>query len=229
MTDAATTGLTAAQVEQYLHDNPAFFNDHLHLLERLHIPHPSGSAVSLISKQLEIFRSKHQELENQLIELIEIARENDASHERMHKLTLALLDSRTPEEAVANLETVLCEYFLTDFVALRIIGHTHNPALAKLYISPESEDLKAFAKELSGRQPTCGRPTLTQAKLLFGESALEVMSFAIIPMLFTELEGFLAVGSRNEHRFHFSMGSLFLTQISELLGTRLISLLQNQQ
>jgi uncharacterized protein YigA (DUF484 family) len=55
------------------------------------------------------------------------------------------------------------------------------------------------------------------------------MSYAIIPMLYTDLEGFLAVGSRNENRFHYSMGSLFLTQISELLGTRLISLLQDHK
>lgn len=229
MNNANKESLTAAQVEQYLHDNPEFFNDHLQLLERLHIPHPSGNAVSLISKQLEIFRSKHQELESQLIELIEIARENDTSHERMHKLTLALLDSKSVTDIVANLETVLCEYFLTDFVELRIIGQANGSTPSSLYIDPDSEDLKAFAKELSSPQPTCGRPTLTQAKILFGDSALEVMSYAVIPMLFTELEGFLAVGSRNENRFHYSMGNLFLSQISELLGTRLISLIQDQQ
>jgi uncharacterized protein len=229
MTNANKETLTAAQVEKYLHDNPEFFNDHLQLLEHLHIPHPSGNAVSLISKQLEIFRSKHQELESQLIELIEIARENDTSHERMHKLTLALLDSKSVTDIVANLETVLCEYFLTDFVELRIIGQANGATPSSLFIDPDSEDLKTFAKELSSPQPTCGRPTLTQAKILFGDSALEVMSYAVIPMLFTELEGFLAVGSRNENRFHYSMGNLFLSQISELLGTRLISLIQDQQ
>ena len=229
MTDTTSNTLTAAQVEQYLHDNPEFFNDHLHLLERLRIPHPSGTAVSLISKQLEIFRCKHQELENQLIELIEIARENDTSHVRMHKLTLALLDSKSVAEAITNLKTVLCEYFLTDFVELRIIGQPNELAPSSIYIDPDSEDIKAFTKELSSPQPTCGRPTLTQARILFGDAALEVMSYAIIPMLYTELEGFLALGSRNENRFHYSMGNLFLSQISELLGTRLISLLLDQK
>jgi uncharacterized protein YigA (DUF484 family) len=42
--------------------------------------------------------------------------------------------------------------------------------------------------------------------------------------MFTELEGFLAIGSREDGRFHFSMGSLFLTQMSEIVGTRLIAL-----
>ena len=221
--------LTATDVEDYLREHPEFFNEHLHLLEHMRIPHPtSGNAVSLISRQLEIFRAKHQELESQLTELIEIARENDTSYVRMHKLTLALLDAKTVEEAVANLETVLAEYFLTDFVAVRIIKNVPDAAISNLYIQPNSENLKPFNKELSSNQPTCGKPTLTQAKILFGDAALQVQSYAIMPMMFTELEGFLAIGSREDGRFHFSMGSLFLTQMSEIVGTRLITLLQGE-
>ncbi|MEQ1484574.1 DUF484 family protein [Methyloglobulus sp.] len=228
MTGQKTLNLTSTQVEQYLREHPEFFNEHLHLLEQMRIPHPSGNAVSLISKQLELFRSRHQELESQLTELIEIARENDTSYVRMHKLTLALLDAKTIEEAVANLETVLSEYFLTDFVAIRVIKHISDATVSNLYIEPDSEEIKAFSKELSSNQPTCGRPTLTQAKILFGDSSLEVQSYAIMPMMFTELEGFLAVGSREDGRFHYSMGSLFLTQMSEIVGTRLIALLEGK-
>ncbi|MEQ1558032.1 MAG: DUF484 family protein [Methyloglobulus sp.] len=222
------SNLTSTQVEHYLREHPEFFNEHLHLLEKISIPHPSGNAVSLISKQLEIFRSRHHDLENQLNELIDIARENDTSYNRMHKLTLALLEAKTVEDVVKNLETVLSDYFLTDFVAVRLIKHNPDSPIASLYIEPDSEDLKPFGKELASNQPTCGRPTLTQAKILFGDSSLAVKSFAIMPMMFTELEGFLAVGSSEEGRFHYSMGSLFLTQMSEIVGTRLISLLQGK-
>jgi uncharacterized protein len=228
MSENEKSALTSKDVEQYLREHPEFFNEHLHLLEKISIPHPSGNAVSLISKQLEIFRAKHQELESQLTELIEIARDNDTSYVRMHKLTLALLDAKTIEEAVENLETVLSEYFLTDFVAIRILKNNPDATISNLYIEPDSEELKPFSKELANNQPTCGRPTLTQAKILFGDSALDVSSYAIMPMMFTELEGFLAIGSREDGRFHYSMGSLFLTQMSEIVGTRLISLLQGQ-
>lgn len=220
--------LTATQVEQYLRAHPEFFNEHLHLLEQMHIPHPSGNAVSLISKQLELFRIKHQELESQLTELIEIARENDTSYVRMHKLTLAMLDSKSVKEAVENLEIVLFEYFLADYVAVRIISKNPDPAFPGIYIDPESEDLKPFSKELLSNQPICGRPTLAQASVLFGDHALDVKSYAIMPMMFTEMEGFLAIGSKEEGRFHFSMGSLFLTQMGEIVGTRLISLLKGK-
>ena len=218
--------LSATQVEAYLHQHPDFFHEHLNLLEQMRIPHPSGSAISLISKQLELFRSRHHEMENQLTALIEIARDNDASFFRMHKLTLALLEALTLEQAIANLDMVLADYFLTDFVAVRIIKHCPESAIANLFIEPGSKCLQPFLKELANNQPKCGRPTLAQAKVLFGESAVDVKSCAIIPMLYTELDGILAIGSREEGRFHYTMGNLFLTQMGEIIGTRLISLLR---
>ncbi len=218
--------LTASQVEDYLRLHPEFFHQHLDLLEHMSIPHPSGNAISLISKQLEIFRSRHHDMENQLTELIDIARDNDTSLNRMHILTLALLDATTLDAAVANLEVVLSEYFLIDFVAVRIIRRQSDTLISQLFIEPGSKELEPFVNELASSQPKCGRPTITQAKVLFGDSAFEVKSCAIIPMDFTELEGILAIGSREEGRFHYDMGNLFLNQMRQIIGTRLITLLQ---
>ncbi|MDD1620083.1 MAG: DUF484 family protein, partial [Methylococcaceae bacterium] len=109
MSDEQKSVITDEQVDSYLRQHPEFFQHHLDLLEKMHIPHPSGNAISLISKQLEIFRAKHQEQENQLTALIDIARDNDASFNRMHELTLALLEAYSLEEAVANLSEVLAE------------------------------------------------------------------------------------------------------------------------
>ena len=111
--------ITSTEIEKYLRKNPDFFNEHLDLLENLTIPHPSGNAVSLISKQLEIFRSRHHEMESQLTALIEIARENDTSFNRMHELTLAMLDAATIEDALSNLDQALFDCFLADFVSRR--------------------------------------------------------------------------------------------------------------
>ncbi len=218
--------VTEEQVNAYLRQHPEFFQHHLDLLEKMHIPHPSGNAISLISKQLEIFRAKHLEQENQLSALIDIARENDASFNRMHELTLAMLEANSLEDAIANLSEVLAECFFTDFVAIKIIKEQKESPISNLFVNPGDAALKHFANELTSNQPKCGRPTLAQARFLFGDAAAEVQSCAIIPMAFTRLEGLLAIGSRDEGRFHYSMGSLFLTQMSEIIGTRLISLPQ---
>ncbi len=227
MSDQQQVQVDEGQVAEYLQQHPDFFQNHLDLLEQMQIPHPSGSAVSLISKQLELFRNKHQEQENQLTALIDIARENDAAFNRMHELTLAMLEANTLEDAIANLNEVLAECFLTDFVSVKIVEERADSPLNNLFVAPDDEGLHQFTNILLENQPKCGRPTLAQARFLFGEAAPEVRSCAIIPMAFTQLEGVLAIGSRDEGRFHYSMGSLFLTQMSEIIATRLISLLHS--
>jgi uncharacterized protein YigA (DUF484 family) len=217
--------LTSNQVADYLRNHPDFFSDHLELLEDLLIPHPSGNAVSLISKQLELLRNRNQEMETQLASLIEIAKSNDTSFSRMHKLTLALLETSTLEEAVESLEEVLSDYFMTDFVAVRIVTRKPDAALPHLFLAPDSAEMEQFLPIFASGQPKCGRPTLALAKVLFGAAALDVQSAAIIPMKFADMSGILAIGSLNNDRFHYSMGSFFLTHMSEIIGARLLSLL----
>lgn len=225
MTEQPLSTLAEDDVAAYLRQHPQFFHQHLDLLEHMSIPHPSGNAISLISKQLEIFRAKHQEQENQLTALIDIARDNDASFNRMHELTLAMLEANALEDVVANLQEVMSECFRTDFVAIKIIQENDDSPISNLFVRPDDPVLKYFADELASNQPKCGRLNFAQAHFLFGDLAPEVRSSAIIPMAFTQLEGMLAIGSRDEGRFHYSMGHLFLTQMSEIIGTRLISLL----
>jgi len=219
----------ANDVADYLQNNPEFFNENLELLEKMSIPHPSGNAISLVSKQLELFRSRHQEMESELNDLIAIARNNDDSANKMHELTLAVLEADTLDIAVANLDEVLKECFLTDFFAIKIIAEaTPGTALTDVFVNSDNEGLTHFVKELTSNHASCGRPTLAQAEFLFGIQALEIKSAAIIPMAFLEIEGIIAIGSRDAERFSRNMGRLFLTQISEIVGTRLISLLKNK-
>jgi uncharacterized protein YigA (DUF484 family) len=218
--------LTADNVAYFLQNHPDFFHDHLDLLEQMTIPHPSGVAVSLLSKQLELLRNKQHEQESQLNELVEIARNNDAAFLGLHQLTIALLNASTLEEAVLTLQQALAAYFSTEFVEVRLIQYCPDSALEKLFINPNSQDVKAFMKELGSQQTKCARPTLAQAKILFGDLALEVESCAIIPMELGNSAGILAIGSREAGRFHYSMGQLFLTQIGEIVAARLHSLIR---
>jgi len=221
----APTELTPAQVEAYLQTHPEFFHQHLALLENMSIPHPSGNAVSLISKQLEIFRGKHQELESQLTALIEIAKDNDITLNQMHELTLALMEAHTVKELEINLDKVFSECFLTDFSAIRIFRQDADSFDTETVVNIDNDNLHHFTEILSSNQPKCGRPTLPQANFLFGDEATEIKSCAIVPMVYTELEGVIAIGSKDDSRFHYSMGNLFLTQMSEVIATRLIAIL----
>lgn len=219
--------LSSTEVVDYLKQHPEFFHQHLDLLEHISIPHPSGGAVSLISKQLELFRNRHHAMENKLNGLIEIAKDNDNLSNKIHELTLAVLEADTLDIAIKNLNVVLTEHFLTDFFAVKIINaNQHDTALEDLFVDPENTDLTHFINELNNNQANCGQSTLTQVRFLFGENAPKVKSCVIIPIVYTEIEGLIAIGSREKDRFHHNMGHLFLTQISEIIGTRFITLLK---
>ena len=225
---AAEMQLTASDVATYLLQHPNFFEQHLSLLEQLTIPHPSGSAVSLISKQLELFRQRHHNLEKKLNNLIAIAQENDVLFNRMHELTLAMLEACTLEDAVANLHKVLTDCFLSDFVAMKIFKTNPDSAVANLFVEPSAENLQLFAQQLGDNKPYCGKPTLAQGQFLFGEAAENVQSCAIIPLTISNTQGIIAIGSRKAERFEHSMGTLFLTKMSEIIGARFDIVLADQ-
>ena len=71
------------------------------------------------------------------------------------------------------------------------------------------------------RQPVCGRLRPKQQVFLFGENSAMVKSAVLIPLYEARAIGVLAMGSNNPDRFHPGMGTMFLTQLGELVSRAL--------
>lgn len=121
-------------------------------------------------------RNKNLGIERQLISLINIARENDTITSHMHQLTLAMSDAYSLEALLANLERVLSDCFLTDFVAVRILQDKDDSPISNLFVSPGDKGIDDFLEIIAHRQAKCGLPTSLQTRLLFGDFALQVKS-----------------------------------------------------
>jgi hypothetical protein len=71
MTDSAArqeAGVpNAEQVAQYLRDNPDFFVEQSDLLCDLTLPHDSGRAISLVERQVHLFREQRDTLRHELV------------------------------------------------------------------------------------------------------------------------------------------------------------------
>lgn len=217
--------ITAAEVEVYLRQHQDFFHHHLDLLEGLKLPHPCGEAVSLVSRQIDLLREKNRKLQLQLNDILQIARDNDALARRIHQLTLALLDAASLDDALAGLRWLLHECFQADFVAVRLIHPVIDCPIADLCIAQDADELIRLYPRLEAGEPECGQPTSEQADFLFGVSAHEVLSYALVPLQHAGLKGLLAIGSRSASRFEAGMGHLFLSQMGEIVAARLVSLL----
>ncbi len=213
--------VAAAEVADYLRRHPRFFAKHLDLLEVLEVPHPCGSAVSLVARQIDLLRERTRRLETQLNDIVQIARDNDILHQRIHQLTLALLAARSLEDALACLEWGFTEYFQTDFVAVRIADPLLATPIANLRWVPAAGSQESMAEALETGRPVCGQPNPEEARLLFGAVAGEVASQALIPLRQAGLRGVLAIGSRDPQRFLPGMGAVFLHQLGEIIAARL--------
>ena len=99
----AGTGLNDELVREYLVDNADFLQRNPDLLDHLHVSHASGSAVSLVEKQVSVLRERNVEMRRRLTTLTGNARENDKLYENTRRLVLGLLE--------AQALTTLCSAF----------------------------------------------------------------------------------------------------------------------
>lgn len=240
-------------VAAWLRLHPDFFAYHLDLLERMHVPHPCGEAVSLVQIRMDLLREKIRALQEQLDELLDIARGNDSLMLRLNRLILNLLAAGSPQTVLNHLGDTLNKGFEADLIALRLTGRRASAATG--FPPPDGEGdkvaaaLKAcaaladapFAAELTpgqdilfetlfaAGQPKCGVLAEAQRRALFGEDAPEALSCALVPLRHGALRGVLAIGSRDPRRFHPGMGYQFLQQLGEVVAARLDALLNPVQ
>ena len=210
-------------VADYLADHPDFFETHPDLLAKLRVPHPTGTAVSLIERQVEVLRTQHRQLERKLVDLIEVARANDALIERIHRLALALLEGGTLAERLYALQEALRERFGADEVSLFLLHAKpqQTDAGPARWFKPDDAGLDQFRDMLKAGKPHVGRLRPPQLEFLFGEQAERIASCALVPLGDKGSLGILAVGSHEAERFSPTLGTAFLARISELVTAAL--------
>ena len=206
-------------VAKYLEDNPNYFESHPDILTAMTIPHrDNGSAISLIERQVQVLREKNLSLQQQLRELVTIARENDVLGERLHHFAVAMADAASLEDVLGTARDILRQEFKLDSVAMFL--QTENEALLGRpeFMAMDDKQFHTFLKQYASKKPLCGgKYDSSIMTYLFGEGAAHIKSTALIMMRDARREGVLCLGSRDPHRFHAQMGTIYLSRLGELL------------
>ena len=211
-------------IVSYLKNHPDFFHRHIDLLEILKVPHPSGVAVSLVERQIDLLRKKNNVLEKQLNTLIKAANNSENVVKRLHHLALELINSDSLNSAVASCQDILCNEFNADHVVLRLIGDGKD-SKGLHFIKPNHPSLKHFDSLFKKQEAICGKLRPKQQLFLFGDQGVSIRSAVLIPLYETKAIGVLALGSCDEHRFNPSMGTLFINYLGELISRALVKYL----
>ena len=213
--------MNADDVAQYLRTHPDFLVDHSELFTRLTVPHPrhNGQAISLAERQLYVLRDKIRQLENKLSELIRFGEENDSISEKVHRLSVALLEAEDYTGAREALFSSLAHDFQLPRFALRI----WNSVIAHedIEFSAVSEAVRLYVAGLS--RPYCGAPNNIEMVGWLGAVAPDIHSVAVVPLhRQTQVFGVLVLGSEESERFYPEMGTLYLERIGDLSAAALL-------
>ena len=125
--------LSDEAVEYYLKDNPGYFVRHPEVLTSLSIPHLNGGAVSLIERQVKLLQQKNRRLERKLMEIVEVARDNEGLSICLYRLALKLIDARSLEDVITRTKDLLRSEFPSTEVEFLLLSSTgNNPELTNV-------------------------------------------------------------------------------------------------
>lgn len=220
--------LSREEVAEYLRDNPDFFIGQDELLRSLTLPHDSGRAISLVERQVHLFREQRDTLRRELVELVSIARHNDRLFEKSKRLLLQVIEADNLNAMAAAIDDSIRGDFGLD--AASVLLFTDQPlALSPegaLHVVSPAQAQERLGNWLDGERAVCGQFRESERAFLFPDREEPVASVALVPLRDKELRGVFAIGSCEPGYFDQSMGSLFLTYISDTLSRLLPSMMQ---
>ncbi len=221
-TAEAIDELDERSVRDFLKDNGDFLQRHPELLDHLHISHASGSAVSLVEKQVSVLRERNVDMRHRLNALTANARDNDKLYEQTRVLVLKLLEAESLEDLCRVFKESMDSDFDVEHASIILFGEGQSQGPCR-FESPDQAKIEIGAL-LKGRKAVCGALRKEELTYLFPEAG-EVGSAALMPLSQDFELGLIAVGSSDAGRYSSTMGTLFLSHIADVI-VRLLPRLQ---
>ncbi len=215
-----TAELNDEAVREYLKDNGDFLHPNPDLLDHLHVSHASGSAVSLVEKQVSVLRERNVDIRHRLKTLTANARENDKLYEHTRALVVKLLEADSVAGLYSTFMDTMQSSFDVEFACMILFGD--KPDKNGYRVESLDNTKSHIGALLSGRKAVCGTLRKEEFNYLFapGGSANPFQqegSAAIIPLTDGAQLGLIAVGSADANRYTSDMGILFLSHIAEVM------------
>lgn len=217
--------LAEAEIASYLQQHPDFLARHPDVLATLEVHHDSGAAASLIERQVAQLRTRNDELQTRLEELVAVAHANEQHVTQLNGVARALVAAGDIGELVTALLDSLQREMPVDAVFIGIRGDDAGLAKAGELLHALTEGSPcddAVAPVYRRGKPVCGPLSAAQIEALFGAAQqARVASAAMVPLGRNGVHGALVLASASVETFTADMGTLFLELLGELVTTAL--------
>lgn len=209
---------TAEDVTAYLEQHPQFFDAHPQLLEAIQLAHTSGTAASLIERQVNVLRKRNDQLRLRLHQLAQTARGNEQRVRHVNRFAVELLGAGDLDDVIARTRASLTRLFTVDAVTVGLYAPSplaHAAPDGATLIGPEDPFRELYRDFIRTGLIECGPIAAEQSSRLFGD--VPTASAAVVPLDRVSPIGVLAVGSADPQRFAPNMGTLFLDMAADLI------------
>ncbi len=215
--------VTREAVLDYLQAHPDLFERYPDCLVSLKLAHPSGTAVSLIERQVSVLRERNTELRNKLSELLGNARENDRLYQHTKRLVLALLECDELGDLVDAIHYSFDKEFGVQFTQILLVGAPQP--ISNVKFVNENELYRHLGDEV--KRPKClmGNTSESVKRFVFGRNAEKVGSCALAVLSFGNPVGVIAIGNEDPDYYRTHSGNLFLNHLSEVVARMVYRLL----
>lgn len=210
--------LEPEQIEAYLREHPDFFEQHHELLAEISLPHESGSAVSLVERQVAILRERNIDMRHRLSKLLDNARDNDKLFDKTKRLVLSLLEGQDMGDIIDALHYSFDKDFNIHYTSVILFGNADKIPSSQARIVTIAEAREHVGPLLKNSRAVCGTLGSKEMQFIFGEHASEIGSVATVPLIHGSVFGLLSIGNRDPQYYRSSMGTLFLSYIAEVLN-----------
>lgn len=209
-----------SRVLEYLRHHPDLLSRHPELLETLQLNHASGSAVSLIERQVEILRGKNNRLEDRMTRLLDAARDNERRATAVQQLARDLIRAPSLAAVASALRQSMKDDFGVDaiFIGLSAPGFRRHDIDGITPLEPGHPILRVYENFFRTRLIECGPIAEDRSALLFPHSSGPLGSAAVVPLEKEKTLGMIALGAHETERFKPRQGKLFLEMVADLVS-----------
>jgi uncharacterized protein YigA (DUF484 family) len=201
-------------VREYLKNHHDFLQRNPDMMDYLHISHASGSAVSLVEKQVSVLRERNVDMRHRLNALTGNARDNDKLYEKTSSLVLKLLEADSINTLYHTFMDAMTGDFQVEHASMILYGDNDNDNDCRMETRETAKS--EIGALFRGHKAVCGALRQEELSYLFPDAGT-VGSAALMPLLNSEQLGLIAVGSSDGNRYNSATGTLFLSHIADVI------------
>ena len=200
--------LDPKDVELFLLENLNFFETRESLVSELKFKHDSGSASSLLERQVTKLRDEHKSLISLLNTFIKTASINEDLFNKSKDLTLKILGSKNKKEIINTVENTFKKEFKVDKTKLAFFK---NEKLDEL------ENITGLSFHKGAIH--CGSFSSEKMNILFKDKKIESMAVTVV-IAKNEI-GLLMLGSYDRTKYLGDEDTTFIEYIRDVLEKKL--------